>query len=142
MKTIAVLLMLTASILCNAQSKNSQINYITGSPGIAGYGIKTCSVDVTSFNLASFSPAPILQFYVATKKDFVGGTLIDENGKKTTITDLKIEKMASGKNAVFTVVGKNFSKGFDLITGFILKEENKEITFYTDKVGIWKVIKK
>jgi len=142
MKTIVMLLICMTSMLCNSQTKDSQINYITGSPAVAGYSIKTCSLDASSLGLTSFTPAPILQVYIASKKEFVGGTLIDEKGKKTTITDLTLEKVANTKNSIFTIVGKNFSRGFTLSDGFILKEESKEIVFYTNKIGIWKVIKK
>lgn len=142
MKTILMLLITTASMICSAQTKDTQINYITGSPAVAGYSIKTCSLDATPLGLTSFTPAPILQVYIASKSDFVGGTLISEKGKKTTITNLKLEKTPTGKNSMFTIIGKEFSRGFTLSDGFILKEEGKEIVFYTDKIGIWKVIKK
>jgi len=142
MKKIAILLTLVTSMICSAQTPQSnQVNYITGSPMVTQYGIKTCSVDISSLNISSVTPAPILQVYVASKNDFIGGVLVNEKGKKTKIKDLTLEKSPTGRS-LFTVVGKDFSSGFTLADGFILAEEKNEIVFYTDKVGIWKVIKK
>ena len=152
MKKIAMILMITTSMICSAQvdgnqkfqvegRDKSQIIYITGTTKVAQYSIVTRTVDASSLNLSDKAPAPILQVYIASKK-FIGGTLTDEKGKKTTITELKIETTPAGKENIFTVVGKNFSRGFKLVDGFILFDDKDEVVFYTDKVGIWKVKQK
>lgn len=141
MKKSLLLLFCAISMLCNAQSEDkSKITYITGTPKVNGYNIKTCVVDASVFNVSNQAPAPILQFYIASKQNFVGQNLIDEKGKVTKITDIKIEP--SGKDNVFTVVGKNFSRGFRLSDGFILLDEKNIIVFYTEGLGIWKINRK
>jgi len=141
MKKSLLILCCAISMLCSAQSEDkSRITYITGTPKVNGYSIRTCVVDASNLNVTNQAPAPILQFYIASKQKFVGENLIDEKGKVTKITDIKIEP--SGKDNIFTVVGKNFSRGFRLSDGFILLDEKNTIVFYTEGLGVWKVNRK
>jgi hypothetical protein len=140
-KSLLLVLCCITSMLCNAQIEDkNKITYITGTPKVSEYSIKTCVVDASIVNVTNQAPAPILQFYIASKQSFIGQNLIDEKGKVTKITDIKIE--SSGKDNIFTVVGKKFSRGFILSDGFILLDEKNTIIFYTEGVGVWKVNRK
>jgi hypothetical protein len=119
-----------------------QVIYITGTTKVAGYSVETRTCNASSLNIGSKTPAPILQVYIATKNNFVGEIMTNEKGKKTKITDIKLEPTPTGKDNIFTVVGKDFSMGFKLVDGFILLEEKSTIVFYTDGVGVWKVNRK
>lgn len=139
MKRSLLILLCAITMFCKSQTNEKyQINYITGTPKVSGYSVKTCSIDAAPFNLVQKTPAPILQVYLSEKNKFVGETLTNEKGSQTKIVDMKLESSKNGKDNVFTIVGKDFSMGFNLVNGFILMEEKSTIVFYTDGVGIWK----
>lgn len=139
-KTLTIVLLLLATTFAIAQS-NTNFSYLVGSTKVSGYAITTCSFDATNYNLPVKSPAPILQIYVLKKDSFIGGTLEDEKGKKTVIKDITLESKDK-KDTVFIVTGTGFSRSFKLTEGAILKEEKGTTVFYTNKIGIWKIIKK
>lgn len=126
-------------------SKNKYtFQYLVGSSKVNGYSmhIQTYSTtnvaEVTTFK--NGKSAPILQVYVNNKSQYTGGILEDNNGKKTTISDIKLEEKDS--TLIFTVVGKEFSMSFNLNNGAILKEDESVSVFYTEKIGAWKIYKK
>jgi len=141
-----MLLMCSASLMCSAQSEEfndkGQIIYITGTTKVAGYSVITRTVDATSTKIVSKAPAPILQYYISKKNEFIGGELVNAKGKTTKILDMKFEAQPDRKTDVFTVFGKDFSMSFKLENGFILSDETSDIVFYVDKSGIWKVKRK
>ena len=151
-KTLLALLCVT-TMFCKAQldgkenatidgTYKDQVIYITGTAKVAGYSVETRTCNAAYLNITSKTPAPILQVYIATKKNFVGEIMTNEKGKKTKIIDLKLETTPAGKENIFTIVGKDFSMGFKLVDGFILLEEKNTIVFYTEGVGVWKVNRK
>jgi len=149
-KSLLTLLCLTTTMFCIAQPdkepivldafNKGQVIYITGTEKVAGYSVETRTCNASSINITSKTPAPILQVYISTKQNFVGEIMTNEKGKKTKITDMKLDQ--TGKENIFTIVGKDFSMGFKLSDGFILLDEKNTIVFYTNGVGIWKVNRK
>lgn len=123
-----------------SQVENMQFSYLVGSKNFPNYQMETHSFDASNYREAIKKPAPILQIYTLKKDSFIGGTLQSEKGNETKIKDIKI--VSSDKSTIFTVVGENFSRGFELNGGVILSEESKCIVFYTHKIGIWKIYKK
>jgi len=130
----------------NSTAKDNNFVYLVGSKKVPGCTIQVCKVEYGLNDAKIFKrfnngkSAPVLQLFVANKKNYIGGILEDESGKKTVITDASI--VESGNTIQFTVVGKDFSRGFTLETGEIIKQDKTTLVLYTDKVGIWKVIKK
>lgn len=121
-------------------SSQNTIIYLVGSEKIPGYTLKTCNFELGSIKINEAGAAPILQVYVQKKDEFIGGVLENEFGAKTTITNIVLK--IKNKCAVFTVVGKDFSRSMTLLTGAILKEDKNTTLFYTDNIGIWKMAKK
>lgn len=130
----------------NTSKEEENFVYLVGSKKIPGYDIQVCKVDYNVNDANSMKMfnngkrAPVLQLFVASKQNYIGGILEDEKGKKTIIIDASI--VEEGNTLRFTVIGKNFSRSFTLETGEIVKQNSTTLVLYTDKVGIWKVIKK
>jgi len=84
---------------------------------------------------------PILNRFVRTKKDYIGSYLIDMvSGKSTIIKDIKLE--ASGKDsAVFTIIGKDFSKTIIVKMAAILSMQDDCVMLW-DGTGALKISKK
>jgi hypothetical protein len=134
----------------NSQTTNKKtepdtnsFQYLVGTDKLSGYDLKVCKKQTVVEPVKAFSngrSAPILQVYVINKKNYVGGILENEKGKKTSIKDITLTPKEN--TLVFTVVGKDFSMSFDLNTGALLKEEELVTVFYTEQIGAWKINKK
>lgn len=126
-------------------TKESGFVFLVGSTKLSGYKVQVCNVkfnedaEITK-RFSNGKSAPILQLFVAHKENYIGGSLENENGKKTIITDATIAE--DGNTIKFTVVGKDFSRSLTLDNGEILSQNSTTLVLYTDKIGIWKIIKK
>lgn len=150
-KSLLLALFCTTTMFCKAQldkkeavteeDKQNKVTYIIGTTKVAGYSVETRTYNASSLDIEN-KTAPILQVYLATKDKFVGEYLTNEKGKKTKIVDMKLEPTPTGKDNIFTVIGKDFSMSFKLTNGFILLDEKNTVVFYTDGVGVWKVNRK
>lgn len=127
-------------------SKEESFVFLVGSSKVPGYKIQVCNVKFNNKEVNATKrfnngkSAPVLQLFVDTKTSYVGSTLEDDKGKKTTITDASL--VEDGNTLKFTVVGKDFSRSLTLENGEILSQNSTTLVLYTDKIGIWKVIKK
>ena len=154
-KLLSIILLITANINMNSQTadfkkakdatymdSNYAFAYLVGSVEGTEYELKVHNypneTKVKSFK--NGRSAPILQVYVTNKLDYTGGVLENEKGVKTIIKNITLEE--SGETLIFTVIGKEFSMSFSLVSGVILKEEKGITVFYTEKVGAWKINKK
>jgi hypothetical protein len=120
----------------------ASFQYMTGSDKIPGYDIKVLSIEEKkeTKKFSNGKTAPILQVYVSNKNKYIGGILEDDKGSRTIIKNITLVEY--NNTLVFTVQGSLFSKSFTLEIGSILKEEDNNTIFHTDKIGIWKINKK
>jgi hypothetical protein len=130
-----------AAMLNYTDIDKTSFQYMTGSDKIPGYDIKVLSLEKKETKkFSNGKTAPILQIYVLNKNKYIGGILEDDKGNKTIIKNITLVEY--NETLIFTAQGTLFSKSFNLENGSILKEEDKNTVFYTDKIGIWKINKK
>lgn len=103
----------------------------------------------TEFNLDSNS-YPLWRQFVEKQNMFIGGVLEDSgdtidraqgiNSMQTKILGIKLE--ANGNDsAIFSVIGENFSCGFDVSVGAISDVDNEWITFSGVLGHTWRIKK-
>lgn len=127
------------------QGDNTEnLPYIVGSENIPGYQIEIHTLLANKVEKAkqfkNGKNAPVLQDYIANKKDYIGSLLENEKNEFTRITNITLVEL--GNTILFTVTGKDFSRSFTLETGTILTETDKVTVFHTKDIGIWKIYKK
>ena len=139
MRKITAFIFMLITCIAFSQQDVKSFSYLVGSQKVSGYPTQSCVFDASQYPLDKDFNAPILQIYVLKKDSFIGGVLEDEKGKKTKIKDVTITKVNNITS--FNVVGKDFSRGFNVFNGAILKEEKKSTIFYTTNIGVWRIFK-
>ena len=119
---------------------DSMVPFLVGSNKISGYKleIRNCIDDESSI-LSNGRKIAGLSCILFECEEYLGGKMIFGNDT-TNILGMSIEPLDSC--ALFIVKGKDFSMGFTLVSGFILKYENNYSTFNTQNVGIWTIKKR
>lgn len=138
---LSFLLLSCVNCVIAQEGNKNNITYLVGCEKIPGYNVLTVRTDSVNFDVTKTN-APVLANYEKNKKLYIGGYMVNEKGDSTVIKDIKMYD--SSGVVTFKVIGKDFAREITTKTSsnYLLSVSSTTSVFYTEGVGIWKIIKK